>query len=506
MRPPWPGAPGLLVAGTTSDAGKSVVTTGLCRVFARRGLRVAPYKALKMSNSSMVTADGAEIGRAQWVQALAARVEASSAMNPVLLKPGGEGRSHVVIRGYPAGELRAHELAGTRSGLAAAAHAAFDELRATYDVVVCEGEGSPAEISLRRHDFVNMGLARYGGIPTVVVGDADRGGVLASLFGTLALLSEADQALVAGFVVNRFRGDEEQFRPGVRALEEMTGRPVHGVVPWQSRLWLDSGDALTMSALPVGLPAQVREGDRLRVAVVAFPRLSNVTDIDALALEPNVSLSIVDDVRGLAGADLVLLPGTRATISDLAWLHERGLAEAVRAHAATGGAVLGIGGGHQMLGHSVLDPDGVEGGASSRVRGLGLLDTATRFRRAKVLRLCEGRHQGLDVHGYEIHHGRVEIGEGDAFPGGVRSGNVYGTLWHGLLEGDDFRTVWLREVAAQRGLTGFRTGTTHVAAAREERIDTLADALEKSVDVDALLDLALHGAPPGLPVVRGGMV
>lgn len=352
---------GLLVAGTTSDAGKSVVTTGICRALARRGLSVAPFKAQNMSNNSMVavdpvTGDGVEIGRAQWIQAVAARAVPEAAMNPVLLKPGSDRRSHVVVLGRPAGHLEAGEFAGGRKHLAEAAFGALDDLRDRFDVVVCEGAGSAAEINLRAHDYVNMGLARHGDLPTVLVGDIDRGGVFAAMYGTLALLDASDQALVRGFVINKFRGDLGLLRPGLESLEKLTGRPVLGVLPWQRGLWLDSEDSLALSSRPAHDGA-----GSLTVAVVMLPRISNFTDVDALCLEPDVRLRFVDDPRALAGADVVILPGTRATLADLAWLRGRGLDTAVADHARRGGVVLGICGGFQMLGRRISDPHGVEG-------------------------------------------------------------------------------------------------------------------------------------------------
>jgi adenosylcobyric acid synthase len=492
----------LLVAGTTSDAGKSVVTTGLCRAFARRGLRVAPYKAQNMSNNSMVTAEGAEVGRAQWVQAVAARAEPEAAMNPVLLKPGSDRRSHVVVMGKPFGHLEANEFAGGRTALAEAAFAAYDDLASRYDVVVCEGAGSPAEINLRAHDYVNMGLAQHGRIPTVLVGDIDRGGVFAAMHGTLALLDAADQALLAGFVVNKFRGDVSLLRPGLSTLERLTGRRVLGVLPWLRDLWLDSEDSLALrdraaSTSPVT--------DRLRVAVVVLPRVSNFTDVDALCLEPGLDVVFADSPRALTGADVVVLPGTRATIEDLAWLRQRGLADAVVAHVARGGVVLGICGGFQMLGDRVCDPVGVEGVPGAVVEGLGLLDVRTEFVADKVLRLPTGTALGVPASGYEIHHGRVTVGSGEPFLGGARSGSVFGTMWHGSLEGDDLRHAWLREAAAIAGLPSFVVGPVGFAAARDQRIDALADAMEAHLDLDAVLDLVTSGAPASLPVVRGGL-
>ncbi|MET9023298.1 cobyric acid synthase [Actinopolymorpha sp. NPDC004070] len=492
----------LLVAGTTSDAGKTVVTTALCRALRRRGCRVAPFKAQNMSNNSMVTADGAEIGRAQWVQAVAAGAEPEVAMNPVLLKPGSDLRSHVVVMGRPYGTLDASDFLGGRGALARAAFEAFDDLRGRYDVVVCEGAGSPAEINLRRFDYVNMALARHGRTPTILVGDIDRGGVFASMYGTLALLEPADQALLCGFVVNKFRGDVGLLRPGLDSLEELTGRPVLGVLPWQQGLWLDSEDALALESRP--RPDFAAPGERLRVAVVVLPRISNFTDVDALCLEPGLDVEFVRDARAMGSPDVVVLPGTRATLDDLAWLRQRGLADAITAHAARGGVVLGICGGFQMLGREVRDPDGVEGPAGARADGLGLLDVRTVFGPDKVLRLPTGEALDAPADGYEIHHGRVTLGSDEAFLGGARRGSVFGTMWHGSLEGDAFRRAWLGEVASTLGLD-VALGEVSFAAARERRIDDLADAVEEHLDLDAVVRLVEDGSPANLPVVKGSL-
>ena len=492
-----------MVLGTTSDAGKTVVTTGLCRVLARRGVRVAPFKAQNMSNNSMVTADGAEIGRAQWIQAVAAQAEPEAAMNPVLLKPGSDRRSHVVVMGAPAGHLDASEYAGARAPLANAAYEAFDDLTGRYDVVICEGAGSPAEVNLRARDYVNMGLARHARMPALLVGDIDRGGVFAAMHGTLALLDEPDQALIAGLVINKFRGDAGLLGPGLDVVERVTGRPVLGVLPWLPELWLDSEDSLAIRDRPA--PAEPA-GARLRVAVVRFPRISNFTDIDALCLEPGLEVTLAADPRSLATADVVVLPGTRATISDLAWLREQGIADAVRRHADRGGVVLGICGGFQMLGREIADPSGVEGHSGAAVPGLGLLDAVTTFGPEKVLGTPVGMALGAPVSGYEIHHGRVRVGSADDFPGGGRSGAVFGTMWHGCLEGDAFRGAWLKLVAGLAGRSGIETGTVSFAAAREARIDAVADVLDAHLDLDAVLRLVEHGAPADLPPVRGGLV
>ena len=465
----------LLVAGTTSDAGKSIVVTGLCRALSNRGVLVAPYKAQNMSNNSMVVrgpvGEGAEIGRAQWVQALAARASPEVAMNPVLLKPGSERRSHVVLMGHPAGEVSSNDWVEGRRHLAVAAHAAYDDLASRYDVVVAEGAGSPAEINLRAGDYVNMGLARHGDIPTVVVGDIDRGGVFAAFVGTLALLDAADARLVAGFVVNKFRGDLSLLRPGLDMLEERTRRTVYGVLPWHPDLWLDSEDVLdleTRRSVGSGLSGR---GTR-RVAVVRLPRISNFTDIDALGLEPDLDVVFASTPGTLADADLVVLPGTRATISDLAWLRSRGLDRAVLDHAAAGRPVLGICGGFQMLGRTIADPGGVEG-VPTTVAGLGLLDVATTFTAEKVLRVHEPA-------GYEIHHGRV-VGE-------PQKASVRGTMVHGSLEDDAARARFLAEALDV-------TSTVSFPAARERRLDLLGALVEEHLDVDALLALARSGMP-----------
>lgn len=475
-------ARGLLVAGTTSDAGKSIVTTGLCRAFARRGVRVAPFKAQNMSNNSMVVATGsgyAEIGRAQWVQALAARATPEPAMNPVLLKPGSDRRSHVVLMGQPHSVLDATRWDDSREQLRSVAHEAFDDLAGRYDVIVAEGAGSPAEINLRAGDYVNMGLARHADLPTVVVGDIDRGGVFAALLGTVALLSPEDQALVVGFVMNKFRGDLGLLSPGLDMLARATGRRTFGVLPWDPSLWLDSEDALDLDGRRAS-----GSGETRRVAVVRLPRISNFTDLDALGLEPGLDVVFVSSARDLADADLVVLPGTRATISDLAWLRSRGLDQAILEHARRGRPVLGICGGCQMLGRTIADPDGIEGVAGATVAGLGLLDLATVFEAEKTLRLH-------DPAGYEIHHGRIA--------GSTESGHVSGTMVHGRLEDDGYRAAYL---ATALGVTS----QASFPAARETRIDLLGDLVEQHLDIDALLDLALSGAPAGLPVLPPGGV
>ncbi len=491
---------GILVAGTASEAGKSAVTAGICRWLARRGVKVAPFKAQNMSLNSVVTGDGAEIGRAQAMQAAAAGIEPEAALNPVLLKPGGNGTSQVMVLGKPVAEADAMSYPALKPRLADTVLACLTGLAGRFDVVVCEGAGSPAEINLRAHDLANMGLARAAGLPVIVVADIDRGGALAALYGTLALLSRDDQALVAGFVVNKFRGDTRLLRPGLDRLRDLTGRPVLGVLPWTAGLWLDAEDSLSLGAAPDG-HARGADGDVLRVAVVRLPRISNFTDTDPLAAEPGVALRFVTSPAEIADADLVILPGSRATVADLAWLRERGLAGAVVDRAARGGPVLGICGGYQMLAREIRDD--VESGAGL-VPGLGLLPAAVEFGTAKVLRLRQETSGGEPVTGYEIHHGVVAAEGGEPFPGGCCAGEVLGTTWHGIFESDGFRRALLRRAAAAAGKS-FEPGDLTFAGLRERKLDTLADLIDAHMDTAALQDLIDHGAPAGLPFIPPGV-
>jgi len=489
----------LLVAGTTSDAGKSVLAAGLCRWLARQGVRVAPFKAQNMSLNSFVTADGAEIGRAQAMQAAAAGIEPDARMNPVLLKPGSDRRSQVVVLGSAVGEVDAVEYREHAERLLHVATDSLDQLRREYDVVICEGAGSPAEINLRATDIANLGLARAAGLPVIVVGDIDRGGVFAALHGTLALLEPADQALVAGFVINKFRGARELLEPGLRMLCELTGRPTFGVVPFSERLWLDAEDSLALDAgraAPAGPPLG---SDVLRVSVVRLPRISNFTDVDALAAEPGVLVRFATRPAELADADLVVLPGSRATVADLAWLREQGLAEAITARAAKGLPVLGICGGYQMLAREIDDE--VESGAG-RVAGLAALPTGVAFGREKTLGRPAGSAYGADVAGYEIHHGIVTLDPGaEPFLDGCRAGAVWGTSWHGTLENDAFRRAFLAEVAALSGREFAVSPDTDFAALREARLDVLGDLVGGHLDTASLRRLITDGPPAGLPVI-----
>jgi adenosylcobyric acid synthase len=392
--------------------------------------------------------------------------------------------------GEPWGELSARGFLTERAELAKAAFAAYDDLASRYDVVITEGAGSPTEINLRQSDYVNLGLAQHTRAPVVVVGDIDRGGVFAAMFGTVALLDAADQALISGFLVNKFRGDVSLLQPGIDMLHAVTGRPTYGVLPWLPGLWLDSEDALD---IPL---RRTSPGEVLTVAVVRFPRISNFTDLDALAAEPTNSVFFTTSPAEVRDADLVVLPGSRATVSDLDWLRVNGLADAVTARVADGRPVLGICGGYQALGTVVSDPHGVETGGDHP--GLGLLPVATAFAAEKVLARPART-------AYEIHHGVVEVtGAADVFPGGCRAGNVWGTIWHGLLDDDAARHAFLTEVAQLTGKPA-PDGTVSFAKLREQRLDRLADMIDSYADTAGLMRLIEQGAPqvpfvpPGAP-------
>lgn len=503
---------GLLVAGTTSDAGKSILTAGICRWLHRRGVKVAPFKAQNMSNNSVVVVGpdgrGGEIGRAQAMQATACGIAPDLRFNPVLLKPGSDLSSQVVLLGEAVDTVTAGNYRSLRPRLAGTAYAALAELRTEYDAVICEGAGSPAEINLRSGDFVNMGLARRAGLPAIVVGDIDRGGVFAALFGTVALLSPEDQALVAGFVINKFRGDLGLLAPGLDMITSVTGRPVHGVLPFDLDIWLDGEDSLAYGRV-LGRPASPRGAEWLRVAVVRLPRVSNATDAEALATEPGVQVRLTVEPAEIADADLVVLPGSKATVSDLAWLRETGLADAVHAHAAAGKPLLGICGGFQMLAETIHDE--VESGRGT-VPGLGLLPVEIAFERRKTLGKPTGEAFGAPVDGYEIHHGVVTTPSGSPFlryadgrPEGAVQGNVYGTHWHGAFESDEFRRRFLTTVARQAGRRGFTVAAeTRFAGVRERALDLLGDLVEEHLDTDALWRLIESGPPAGLPFLPPG--
>jgi adenosylcobyric acid synthase len=492
----------LLVCGTHSDAGKSVLTAGICRWLRRQGVSVAPFKAQNMANNSVVTIDGGEIGRAQAMQAAAAGVEPEAAMNPVLLKPSGERRSQVVVMGRPRFEADARSYRRLKRELAPVVAEALAELRRRFDVVVCEGAGSPAEVNLREDDIANMGLARAAGLPVLIVADIDRGGAFASLLGTMALLDPADQAHVAGFAINKFRGDETLLEPALERLREATGRPLLGVLPWLEAPGLDAEDSLSLAGAP-----GPESGEGLDVVVVRLRWISNFTDFDALATEPGVRLRYTRSPLDVERADLVVLPGTKATVEDLEALRGWGLERALRRRAEAGAPLLGICGGYQMLGERIVDEVESRRGAAS---GLGLLPVATEFEAEKLLRRRGGSCPWLDsgADGYEIRHGRVSRHGGEPLleddsgeAEGCRAGAVLGTSWHGLLEHDALRHSLLGWVGRERGVD-FHPGAEPFAAIREARLDALGDLVAENLDTERLTRLIEEGPPPGLPSVH----
>ncbi len=500
-----------MVCGTASDVGKSHVVAGLCRLLARRGVRVAPFKAQNMSLNSWVTDAGHEIGRAQGVQALAAGVEPEVAMNPILLKPTGERASQVVVMGHPWAQLDAVAYHDEKPQLRGVVLEALADLRARFDVVVAEGAGGCAEINLLAHDLVNLPLAFAAGLPAVVVGDIDRGGVFAALYGSVALLPDELRTVVRGFVVNKFRGDPALLGDGTTELQRRSGVPTLGVLPWVDDVALDAEDSLALAG-PRPRASGAPVPDRLDIAVVRFPHIANVTDLDALSLEPGAEVRLVERASALGRPDLVVLPGTKATVSDLAWLRGQGLDRAVL---DSGAMVLGICGGQQMMGGVIVDR--FESGRG-RVEGLGWLDVTTTFAGHKVTRRRQGVAWGHGISGYEIHHGRTTRGPGvrpwidlDDTHGAeaegatdLAGGRFLGTVLHGLFESDGFRAAFLAEVGRRAGRVLAPCGVSF-AAAREGQLDRLADLLEAHLDLAALEAIIERGATRS-PAAAGATV
>ena len=498
-----------MIQGTASGVGKSLLTTALCRLFARAGHRVAPFKSQNMALNAAVAADGGEIGRAQAAQAEAAGVEPTVDMNPILLKPEGDLRAQVVVRGTAAVTVDFSTYQTMTAALIDVVAESLTRLRAAYDLVLIEGAGSPAEINLIDTEIVNMRIARLADATVLLVGDIDRGGVFASLVGTLALLEPDDRARVGGFLINRFRGDRRLLEPGLHMLTARTGVPVFGVVPMIPERLVPAEDSLDLDRIAGAAGDAV-----LDVAVVRLPRISNFDDFEPLADEPGVRVRFVRTVAELAGADFIVLPGTKTTVADLTWLHVSGLGAAVRAAAAAGRPVLGVCGGFQMLGERVDDPNGMEGVVGG-AGGLGLLPVATTFagekRTVRARARVVAKHgllaevAGHEIAAYEIHVGRTR-GVGDAAfaitqrgadrveeaDGAVSAdGAVTGTYLHGLFSDDRLRGVVLRAVAARVGrVPDRRWGSPRRAS---ERYDRLADTVGDAVDMTAIAKLVgLH--------------
>ncbi len=495
----------LMVQGTSSSVGKSLLTAALCRVFARRGVRVAPFKAQNMSNNAAVCADGAEIGRAQAVQAAAAGIAPTADMNPVLLKPEGNARSQVIVLGRPWQTLHAASYYRRKEELWPIVTAALDRLRAANDLVLVEGAGSPVELNLRRLDIVNMAVACHARAPVLLVGDIDRGGIFAQLLGTLWLLAPEERALVRGLVVNKFRGDAALFTDGVRILQERGEVPVLGVVPYLPALALPEEDAVALDSGVRGPePGVSAEGAALNIAVIRLPHVANFDDFDPLRREPGVRLRYVRTVEELGRPHAVVLPGTKSTLADLAWLRAQGLADRIGRLAAQSVAVVGICGGYQMLGRVIRDPAGAESAADA-APGLGLLPAETTFETTKATYQSRASVAGgpgwlaalagRDVEGYEIHLGQTTGGRpwlrivgrngapADVADGAVSdTGRVWGCYLHGLFANAALRRAWLASLAGGPRGDEEAAPTTSL----DSTLDRLADAVENALDVRRL--------------------
>jgi len=477
----------LMLQGTGSDVGKSLIVAGLCRALTRRGYSVRPFKPQNMSNNAAVTADGGEIGRAQALQALACGVEPSVHMNPVLLKPQSETGSQIVVQGQVVGAAKARDYQAWKPNLLPRVLESFARLKAEADIVLVEGAGGAAEINLRLGDIANMGFAQAAGVPVVVIGDIERGGVIAQIVGTRVVLDAQDAARVGGFLVNKFRGDPSLFEDGMRRIEALSGWPAFGLIPhFPEAARLPAEDALALDRLPAP-----REGERT-IVVPRLPHISNFDDFDPLQAEPGVRFVFARPGAPLPAADLVILPGSKATIADLKALRAQGWDIDILAHARRGGKVLGLCGGYQMLGRSVSDPEGVEGSPET-VAGLGLIDAETVLGGAKTLTRIAGRSlgDGAPFTGYEIHVGRTETRERPllAFADGrkdgaeSRDGRVRGCYVHGLFGDDAQRRAWLAWIGAPASPLAYE-------AEVEATLDGLAEHLEAHAQVDAMLAMA----------------
>jgi len=500
----------LMVQGTASHAGKSVMVSALCRIFRQDGSRVAPFKAQNMSNNSYVTADGGEIGRAQAVQAEAAGVEARVEMNPVLLKPEADHISQVVVMGRPLLTAKARDYFGLKPQLWEAVHTSLDALREDFDIVIAEGAGSPAEINLKKNEIVNMRVARYADAPVLLCGDIDRGGVFAFLVGTLELLEPEERELVKGFIINKFRGDPSLLTDGITWLEERTGIPVAGLVHHYRDIHIPEEDSVALD--DTSRPAAVQPV--LEVAVLQLPHIANFDDFDPLARHPGVELRYVDSPAQLGRPDLVIIPGTKTTIPDLAWMNERGLTQAVKELHANGSAVIGICGGYQMLGTNVSDPDHIES-SITELDGLGLMDLTTVFEGTKETHRINGKvvaatgllagAAGMPVSGYEIHMGRTVgqgftptfliedradaavTGSGDPEGALDATGSVLGTYIHGLFHNSELRGAMLQELARRKGVS---LPDAIAGVDLDPEYDKLADWVRSSLDMDLVYRLS----------------
>jgi adenosylcobyric acid synthase len=484
----------MMVVGTTSHAGKSLLVTAICRILNRRGWRVAPFKGQNMALNAYVTANGGEIGHAQAVQAWAAGVMPWVEMNPILLKPQGDTTSLVIIKGKAVGKVSAADYYDQYFEVGwQAIEESLRQLSTEFDLLVCEGAGSPAEVNLKHRDLTNMRIAKHLDAPTILVVDIDRGGAFAHVVGTLELLEPEERALVKGIVINKFRGQRSLLQPGIDWLQERTGIPVLGVIPWLDQAF-PAEDSVSLLDRPTTNPT-----GEINIAVLRLPRISNFTDFDPLEAEPSVCLKYINPRPPLGHPDAVIIPGSKTTINDLIVLHRSGMAEEIQKYVTAGGTVLGICGGYQMLGKILADPEGVEG-QEGRYKGLGLLPLKTVIAGQRVARQRTATsnfpQEGLPVNGYEIHQGRTRLIE----PEGTKSLfddpnlgvvdetlSVWGTYLHGIFDNGPWRRAWLNRLRQQRGLNALPTGVANYREQRESMLNALADAIEPHLDLTPLL-------------------
>ena len=475
----------IMIQGTMSNAGKSLLAAGLCRIFKQDGYRVAPFKSQNMALNSFITADGGEMGRAQVVQAEAAGIAPDVRMNPILLKPTTDVGSQVIVNGQVQGNMNAMEYYRRKREFVPAVMAAYHSLAAENDIIVIEGAGSPAEINLKQEDIVNMGLARMVDAPVLLVGDIDRGGVFAQLYGTVALLDEDERRRIKGVIVNKFRGDRAILAPGLKTLEELCGVPVAGVIPY-THVDIDDEDSLTERF------ARSQERRLIDLAVIRLPRISNFTDFSPFERYENVSLRYVDSVGELHRPDMILIPGTKSTIADLQWLRQCGLEAAIQKAASAGTPVFGVCGGYQMLGRTVSDPDQVEAAGVTEIAGLGLLPMDTVFRGEKVQTQTEGVLSGVDgllaglnglrYEGYEIHMGRSR----EKLPALNGAGHIYGSYVHGIFDAPGIADSVLRALCEKKGVDFAALDSFDMAAYKERQYDLLADAVRGGLDMELI--------------------
>lgn len=488
----------LMVVGTASHVGKSVIATALCRILYQEGYRVAPFKAQNMSLNSAVTPSGREIGRAQAAQAEACDVVPNEHMNPVLLKPTRDNVSQIVVQGRVWGDSSAVEYGQRTDTLWSYVTESYEYLAKRFDLLVMEGAGSPVELNLKPRDIANMRMALHANANVVLVADIDRGGVFASVVGTLSLMTEAERACVRGVIVNRFRGNPTLFEDGRRILEELTGIPVIGVVPYIQNLYIDEEDGVAIERSNVVITPRIQDVPMLQIAVIQLPHISNFTDLDPLFLEPDLHVFYATLPKDLANAHAIILPGTKNTMEDAAWLHTTGLGDSILQAAARGVQIFGICGGYQMLGRVVRDPHHVEA-SFDEIRGLNQLPIETTMLQEKQTHLVEGQliapFQNVSVNGYEIHMGSTVLDEGASpfaqrLDGSVdgamaNGGDVVGTYLHGIFHNDDFRSRWLNRLRVKHGMAQ-RPIATSLQFVRAAEYDRLADVVRANIDVDAI--------------------